>query len=389
MSPDRAADPSDSGKVPGAPENVRMAGADEAEAWLRDRADASSALLSSRRPTSLFTMRARAKPQDSHEPVVVVVGAASVGAEAISRLVALANGDLGAIVVVHGDDPSVTWRLRFAESTVTLEPLGLALKRIGLSDQTAELVEEIVPIGDPSTDEDPVPTFDLADAEAPTLLLPQLTEDLSVEVDQEDFDVELKVLGQVRAVGTKQPLTPTELHLAIYLAFHNNGENADTISTMIWPDGARPTTLVNTMASLRRKLGTGSDGQMLFPLGRDNQYTYRFVGSRGHRLGSVRRTRRPSRDGGTRRGDRPARTRHRPDRRPALPCERRVLRAYSDGVATEITMSVVACGEAAVRVALSQGEATRAARIGEQVLRVVDCLLDASHLVAATTRALE
>ena len=30
------------------------------------------------------------------------------------------------------------------------------------------------------------------------------------------------------------------------------------------------------MASLRRKLGTGSDGEMLFPLGRDNQYVYRL-----------------------------------------------------------------------------------------------------------------
>ena len=92
----------------------------------------------------------------------------------------------------------------------------------------------------------------------------------------DDWDVELKVLGQVRSVGTKEPLTPTELHLAIYLAFHGNGQNSDTISAMVWPKGAAPRTITNTMASLRRKLGTGTDGEMLFPLGRDNQYVYRL-----------------------------------------------------------------------------------------------------------------
>lgn len=380
---------SDSGSIPGEPEHVRMAAVDEAEAWLRDRSDASSALLSSRRFTSLFTMRARAKPQDSHEPVVVVVDVASVDPEAIARLVAVANGDLGAIVVVHGDDPSVSWRLRFADSTVTLEPLGLELDRIGLSERTADLVEEIVPPGDSSVDEDPVPTFDLVDAEAPTLLLQQLTEDLTVELEDEDFDVELKVLGQVRAVGTKQPLTPTELHLAIYLAFHRNGENADTISTMIWPDGARPKTLVNTMASLRRKLGTGSDGQMLFPLGRDNQYTYRLsdrVVTDWDRFAALARR---------------AETAE-PDDAIAL-LERAIdlidgppfrasagySWAYSEGIATSIVEQAVRVGEAVLAECLAGQRAEAATRAGNQTLRIVDSPLDAERVVELTAVAHE
>jgi hypothetical protein len=95
-------------------------------------------------------------------------------------------------------------------------------------------------------------------------------------VDSSEWDVELKVLGQVRCVGSKEPLTPTELHLAIYLAFNRNGANSDTIATMVWPNGAAQRTITNTMASLRRKLGTGSDGEMLFPLGRDSQYLYKL-----------------------------------------------------------------------------------------------------------------
>ncbi|MGE0306230.1 MAG: LysM peptidoglycan-binding domain-containing protein [Acidimicrobiia bacterium] len=380
---------SDSGSIPGEPEHVRMAAVDEAEAWLRDRSDASSALLSSRRLTSLFTMRARAKPQDSHEPVVVVVDAASVGAEAIARLIAVTNGDLGAIVVVHGDDPSVSWRLRFADSTVTLEPLGLELERIGLSEQTADLVEEIVPPGDSSIDEDPVPTFDLADAEAPTLLLPQLTEDLTVELEDEDedFDVELKVLGQVRAVGTKQPLTPTELHLAIYLAFHRNGENADTISTMIWPDGARPKTLVNTMASLRRKLGTGSDGQMLFPLGRDNQYTYRLsdrvVTDWDRFVALARRAETAEPDDAIALLERAIALIDGPPFRASAGYSW----AYSEGISTSIVEQAVRVGEAALRCCLERGGLDDAARLGAFILSSVDSPLDAQLIVQLTAEA--
>lgn len=378
---------SDVGRVTGEPEHVRFATVDEAEAWLRDRAEASSALLSSRRLTSLFTLRARAKPQDSHEPVVVVVDAAAAGPEAVARLVGLANGDLGAIVVVQGDDPSVTWRLGFTESTVTLAPLGLELERVGLAAQTAELVDEIVPVGDLTTDEESVPTFDLADAEEPPLLLPQLPEETNIFVDDEDFDVELKVLGQVRAVGTKQPLTPTELHLAIYLAFHRNGENADTISTMIWPDGARPKTLVNTMASLRRKLGTGSDGQMLFPLGRDNQYTYRLsdrVVTDWDRF--VALARRAEAAG--------------PDTALAL-LERAIdlidgppfrasagySWAYSEGTAASIVELAVRVGEAALHSCVERGRTDDAARLGTRVLSIVDSLLDAQGVVQLTKEA--
>jgi hypothetical protein len=45
---------------------------------------------------------------------------------------------------------------------------------------------------------------------------------------------------------------------------------------MVWPNGVAQRTITNTMASLRRKLGTGSDGEMLFPLGRDSQYVYKL-----------------------------------------------------------------------------------------------------------------
>jgi MYXO-CTERM domain-containing protein len=380
---------SDAAMVAGEPEHVRFATVDEAEAWLRDRAAASSALLSSRRLTSLFTMRARAKPQDSHEPVVVVVDAASTGVEAVTRLVGLANGDLGAIVVVRGDDPSVTWRLRFAESAVTLEPLGLELERVGLAAQTAELVEETVPAADPATDEEPLPTLELADAEAPLLLVPRLPEETNTVVDDEDFDVELKVLGQVRAVGTKQPLTPTELHLAIYLALHRNGENADTISTMIWPDGARPKTLVNTMASLRRKLGTGSDGQMLFPLGRDNQYTYRLsdrvVTDWDRFVALARRAEAAAPDDALALLERAIDLIDGPPFRAAAGYSW----ASAEGTTAAILSAVSSVSTRVLRCVADVGDLKRVERIGLTALRIFDCPADALSIVSLTADAEE
>jgi hypothetical protein len=269
----------------GQPDHARRVELGEAIGWLRDRADAAGALLAHRRLTSLFALRARSRPQDSHEPVVVVVNPGRCDEDELAKLVGLANGDLGAVVIVVGANPSVTWQLRCSDTSVGIDPLGLALDPVGFDADLQAVVSEIVPRNAPG--EDDGEADDLGAAESELVLADHLQlvgrerpREVTVvdeaQPEDEEWDVELKVLGQVRAVGTKQPLTPTELHLAIYLAFHRNGENSDTIATMVWPKGAAPRTITNAMAGVRRKLGTGADGEMLFPLGRDNQYVYRL-----------------------------------------------------------------------------------------------------------------
>lgn len=64
--------------------------------------------------------------------------------------------------------------------------------------------------------------------------------------------------------------------MAVVLAFHPNGLNSDTLATLVWPNGVAERTMTNAMASLRRKLGTGSDGKLLFPLGRTTEHRYRL-----------------------------------------------------------------------------------------------------------------
>lgn len=271
--------------LPARPEHARVVSAAEAAGWLRDRTEAAAALLAQRRLTSLFALRARSRPEDSHEPVVAIVDAGSVDDVTLESLIDLANGDLGAVVVVAGSHPSISWRLTCNAGDVTLEPLGLILDELGISSDFAELVDDVVPEAD--ADDDPDAVDEPEADEIPAMLtdhvalaherLPVLSSEANDAVSElPDWDVELKVVGQVGVEGLEEQLTPTELHLAIYLAFHRRGENGDTIATMVWPNGVAGKTVANNLAGLRRKLGPGADGEMLLPLARETQHVYRL-----------------------------------------------------------------------------------------------------------------
>ena len=82
----------------GAPENVSYVAAHEAAAWMRHRAEASTAALSKRRLSSLFALRARSRPTDEHEPLVVVADLPSLPDADAAMLVDAANGDLGVVL---------------------------------------------------------------------------------------------------------------------------------------------------------------------------------------------------------------------------------------------------------------------------------------------------
>lgn len=379
------------------PGHARAVDVPEAIGWLRDRADAAGAMLAHRRLTSLFALRTRSRPQDGHEPVVVVIDPDGLPEDDVTALLNLANGDLGSVVVVLGSRPSISWQISCGADVTELQPLGLALETVGLPVNLDLAVEEVVPDADPELDEDVNDTdYEVHEPElalADHLGLVRLhesdrnpgSEDISGGDD--DWDVELKVLGQVRCVGTKQPLTPTELHLAIYLAFHRNGENSDTLATMVWPNGAANRTITNTMASLRRKLGAGSDGQMLFPLGRDNQYVYRLssrVATDWDRFIML-----------TRQAD-------------ALPADESVALldealelidgppfrapsgyswAYSDGTATLVTQTVRAVARRCVELHIARSELLAAGNVARKAAQVSDADSDEDPLVVSVVEA--
>jgi hypothetical protein len=369
----------------GQPDHARSVELGEAIGWLRDRVDAAGALLAHRRLTSLFALRARSRPQDSHEPVVVVINPDGVDQDELATLVGLANGDLGAVVIVVGAIASVTWQLRCSDDSVEIDPLGLTLDPVGFDGYFEAVVSEIVPDAVPEDDDAVVD--DVAASEHELVLADHLdivdrarprerTVVDEAQPENEEWDVELKVLGQVRAVGTKQLLTPTELHLAIYLAFHRNGENSDTIATMVWPKGAAPRTITNAMAGVRRKLGTGADGEMLFPLGRDNQYVYRLsrrvVTDWDRFLAMVRRADAMSADGAVEVLDAALELVDGPPFRATTGYSW----AYSDGTATLMTETVKAVARRCIDLHLERHELVEAGSAACRTARAIDAGVD-------------
>ena len=134
------------GQTPlGRPDHARAVEVAEALGWMRDRADSASALLAHRRLTSLFALRARSRPQDSHEPVIVLVDASDAADEDVANLINLANGDLGTVLVVVGVHPSITWRLHCSGGAVEVQPLGLTLEAIGLPTALDCVIDEYIP----------------------------------------------------------------------------------------------------------------------------------------------------------------------------------------------------------------------------------------------------
>jgi hypothetical protein len=341
------------------PDHARVVDVTEAVGWLRDRADSAGALLAHRRLTSLFALRARSRPQDGHEPVIVVVDASVVADDDVGRMVDLANGDLGAVVIVAGTHPSITWTLHCVDGTVEVQPLDLALDAVGLPAGLDCLIEEYIPQADPEID-DPDPFEDepeeidvvLADhlGGTHTRTIPRLR-----RAGRRRLGRRAKCSGRFEAPDPREPLTPTELHLAIYLAFHRSGESSDTISTMIWPKGAADRTITNAMTALRRKLGTGPDGQCCFRSARQPVHLL-AVASRRYGLGSLRRF-------AKRAEGRP------PDEAVVLLDEALELVegppfrapsgyswAYSDGTATLITETVIAVARRSAQLHVERGE---------------------------------
>jgi hypothetical protein len=269
---------------------------------------------------------------------------------------------------------------------VTVQPLGLTLDAVALPESIDPLLEDFIPERDPTLDDleeaDDGPTqlalLDHLDVVAFRERVQVVTQDASPELlpelpvaDPGGWDVELKVLGQVRCVGTDDPLTPQELHMAILLAFNRGGLNSDTIITWLWPRGCVMNTMTNAMSDLRRKLGMGSDGEPLFPKGRDNSYTYhlsrRVITDWERFIALVRRAESLPDD-------------------EALPILDEALRlvegppfqapkgyswAYSDGTATLIAETIKAAARRSAELHLSQGELIQAATSAAAALAAI------------------
>ena len=266
----------------------RVGAADMADvrAWLGDRARSCGQELDRRGVPSVFAGRASGDGFEPFEPVVAVVAGERLEGSALEELCALARPGSGtAVVVVAPAAPVGEWALRVEGDQGVLEPLGLAVSVASVSPpvaaQLAVLLDHAAGANDPVTaapggdaDEEGGVLADvpvgLLDPEAAAIAAP--SDDDQDAYRDPPFDVEIRVLGQVEVVGAACRLTTAEVELLVYLATHRHGDTADTILTMVYPEGASPKTFHNRITTLRKKLGRGSDGGLLVPAVTDSRY---------------------------------------------------------------------------------------------------------------------
>jgi DNA-binding SARP family transcriptional activator len=88
-----------------------------------------------------------------------------------------------------------------------------------------------------------------------------------VRRDSKEFEVEVRILGDVGVFGAAKPFTRAwAMELVVYLALHPNGASTEQWSTALWPDKLMaPASLHSTASSARRSLGVSSTGDDHLP----------------------------------------------------------------------------------------------------------------------------
>jgi hypothetical protein len=188
----------------------------------------------------------------------------------------------GAVVVLLNPTTSMLdgWTLVAGPASNRLEPLGVDLVPIGVSLAMSGRVGDLLDGASEPEDDDGEDDVDrspverhlaIVDADRSSLVTDASSECLTSDSyghvlepeDDESAPIMLRFLGPVDVTGLAPGvrLRPIELELAIYIALHRNGQTADMIRTMLWPDGISDKTWHNVSSSLRRKLGVDPGGE--------------------------------------------------------------------------------------------------------------------------------
>lgn len=205
---------------------------------------------------SAVEARVRGMTGDVWTPTVVLAAGLG-GAEAEQLATLAATGPAGGVAaVVAGHLPAASWRIEVTEDEVTLDPVGVTLRRHGFPAGAREALAQLLADVPPATAAParPRPRVHVVDGDAPS--------------------VEVRVLGPVEVAGAGDFTRRKALELVTYLALHRRGADADVLSEALWPDRlVSPRTLHGIVSLARRALGEGPGGGLLLPhAGADGTY---------------------------------------------------------------------------------------------------------------------
>lgn len=220
--------------------------ADDALAW----AQLSARALQANKLDSAFLARGSGRSIDGTVPMLVVIDTVPDD-ERFEELLELAHRGAAVGVLVASGDFAVGTRVVLDGTRLTVPSLGLDLEAQGIDADTAEDIEELVEAADrpASAGELEVP----GDRPRPGEPGPSNGEPYT----DPQFDVLVRVLGQIEAEGGREPLKPKQLAALTYIATHP-GCSAEQVEEALWPDpvATRRERLHITLSQIRRAIGS-------------------------------------------------------------------------------------------------------------------------------------
>jgi two-component SAPR family response regulator len=196
---------------------------------------------------STFVLRARHTGGEAWEPAVVLAGSDLAGemTEDLVRTAACRRGGLA--MVVAGGSPGAPWSLRFDDRRWTLEPLGIELKPVGLSDVELEEIHDVLEHADAAL---------LSDEPLETTV-----DDLTwsgEEFSEPDWTLLVRLLGPVEVVDRDGNAAHFErsktLELIAWLALHREHSTRVGARTALWELDVRDATFANVVSEARRAM---------------------------------------------------------------------------------------------------------------------------------------
>jgi hypothetical protein len=243
--------------------------------WAKARANETRVVLEERKHATTLAARLAPRKHDTWDPVVVVVATDSEAEQTqlFAELAAVAQPGSGVVAVFLGDVPTTQERIACSDGRAQWESTGVGFAPMLVPAEAEDDLEALLSHAASATETDAPVTAALLDDRAAALVDGdgEETDDHSTAVVIEpEYDVLVRVLGEVTVEGAPERLTEGEVELLALLAsLRPDGPiNIDRLATLLSRDEWQTpkTRSVQTRISrLRAKLGAGHNGQPLIP----------------------------------------------------------------------------------------------------------------------------
>jgi hypothetical protein len=256
-------------------ERIRVAELGDAVRWAKARADETRVVLDERKHATTLAARLTPRKYDTWDPVLVVVmeGLAPAQTELVNELVSAAQPGSGVVAVFQGDIPTAQERIACIDGRAQWESTGIGFTPMLVPAEAEDDLEALLSHAASATETNAPVTAALLDDRAPAMVdgaCEEAGDRSTAVVIEPEYDVLVRVLGEVAVEGAPERLTEGEVELLALLAsLRADGPiNIDRLATLLSRDEWQTpkTRSVQTRISrLRAKLGVGRDGQPLVP----------------------------------------------------------------------------------------------------------------------------